>query len=234
MDELPECARCGEPVEKEDSLFYGDPATYYEKKPLCQGCYRNDQPVARIYYGKEESPCIISLSRNETDGEFSAEWKSVGPRGGYYDVHSKVYSRILSDSILSCHESEQMLKDLNDRLINLYSASEIDFARAFTQTSNVFSEGLDFWVRNDIFQILRAHTLLEKVKAEVNYYDPLYSTGILIPRSSFRQLQKILSGKYSLRDDHDLLKLMEEKGAEVIQKVSKAVIKGSGMRDKKP
>ncbi len=213
------CACCEGEIGIDEPVYYGDEKTYYEGKPLCEACYFEDEPVARVYYGRDNYPHIISLTRNETEGDFWVKWRSTDPWRGYYEVYSDVFSRIFSDTILAYHESEQMLKDLNDRLIELYSEKGIEFARVFTRTSNVFSTGFDFWVRKEPGEILKACLILEQVKREVNYDDPVYSTGILFDRETFRELQRIFSGKYQIRNEMDLLKLVSERGEDLVKEI---------------
>ncbi|MFC1916574.1 hypothetical protein ACFLX1_00350 [Chloroflexota bacterium] len=46
-------------------------------------------------------------------------------------MESERFARIFSDTILAYHESEAMLKELNDLVIQKYIDNDIDFARVF-------------------------------------------------------------------------------------------------------
>jgi len=213
------CASCEEPIKNQDSLFFGDVNTYYEGKPLCEVCYHEDEPVATIYYRGEEEPYHISLTRNETEGDFKAKWRSTDAWRGRYELESEKYQRIFSDAILSYHESEAMLKELNDKMMEAFSTNGIDFCRAFLRTSNVFCTDYDIWVRKEPDQILRAYLTLERIKQEVDYANPIYSTGILFDRETLGKLQNILGNKYQIKTDSDVMKLVEQKGEDLLEEI---------------
>jgi hypothetical protein len=50
---------------------------------------------------------------------------------------------VFSDAILSYHESEAMLKELNDKAMERLSQANVDFHRAFLRTSNLFCMDYD-------------------------------------------------------------------------------------------
>lgn len=212
------CACCSEVIGAADD-FVGDRDTYFEGKLLCESCYYDDEPMATIYYRKEEEPYRITLSRNETDGDFRAAWRSSDAWRGGYELQSGKYQRVFSDAILSYHESEVMLKELNDKAIERFSSNDIDFCRAFLRTSNVFCTDYDIWVLKETEQILIAHLALERIKQEINYGNPLYSTGIIFDREVLHTLQEILGHRYKINTDSDVLKLIEEKGESLLLEI---------------
>jgi len=68
------------------------------------------------------------------------------------------------------------------------------------------------WVKKDTEQVLKAHLILAKVKREVDYDNPLYSTGILIDREALRKARELLGSRYELETDSDLFNLVKERG----------------------
>ncbi len=213
------CVCCEETIGNDDKLYFGDVATHYENKPLCENCYYEDEPVVTIFYLNEQEPYRISLTRNGTDGQFKAKWRSTDAWRGRYELESKNYSRIFSDSILSYHESEAMLKELNDKAIETFMINGIDFYRAFLRTSNLFCTDYDIWVKREPEQILPAYLMLEKIKAEVDYSNPIFSTGILFDREALGKLQDILGDRYQIKTDSDVMKLVQEKGESLIEEI---------------
>ncbi len=85
------CAICEEPI-PDDHVYFGDEATEYEGQPLCEICYYEDEPVATVYYGTNDEPYHISLTRNETDGDFWVTWHPTDPWRGYYEPESRKYA----------------------------------------------------------------------------------------------------------------------------------------------
>lgn len=213
------CACCEEPIRNHDKIYFGDAATQYENKPLCETCYCEDEAVATIYYRDEKEPYHISLTRNETEGRFKAKWHSTDAWRGIYELESENYSKVFSDAILSYHESEAMLKELNDKAIERFGEFGIDFYRAFLRTSNLFCTDYDIWVKKEPEQILPAYLMLERIKAEVDYSNPVYSTGILFDRETLGKLQNILGDKYQIKTDSDVMRLVQEKGESLIEEI---------------
>jgi len=207
---------------EDDEIYFGDEATHYERKPLCETCYYEDEPVATLYCGQQTEPYHISQARNDTCGEFRALWRSTDPWRGRYQLSSESYAMVFSDAILAYHESEAMLKELNDSVVERYSQADIDFYRAFLRTSNLFCTDYDIWVRKDPAQMLISHIILEKTKAEVDYNDPLYSTGILFDRETLGKLQSMLGKKYQIERDSDVMNLIEEKGEDLLNEIKES------------
>ena len=213
------CASCDEKIRDRDGVYFGDAATHYEGKPLCETCYSEDEPIATVYYRDEEEPRFITHARNDTEGDFKATWHSTDPWRGYFEVESERYAKVFSDTILSYHESEAMLKELNDQVMEKYKDAGIDFARVFPRTSNLFATGYDIWVDRDFEKLFIAHAMLEQVKREVGFNNPLYSTGILFDRETLGKLQSILGDKYKIEKDSDVMKLVEEKGEGLLDEI---------------
>lgn len=227
------CTSCDGLIEKKNTIYYGDPHTHYEGKPLCETCYFEDEPIATVYYRNEQEPHFITHARNDTDGDFRAKWHSTDPWRGYFEMESERYARVFSDAILSYHESEAMLKEMNDLVIEKYSENDIDFARAFPRTSNVFSTGFEIWSEKNPVKLLKAYVILNDVKQQVSYDDPLYSTGIIFDRETLGKLQSALGGKYKIEKDSDVLNLVTEKGDGLLEEI-KQFYKADNKTQKQP
>ncbi len=210
---------CADELPDRDRLYYADPDTEYEGQPVCETCYYEDEPAATLFYDDDDTPCRISSIRNETEGQFWVTWHSTDAWRGYYDLHASDYTQVLSDAILAWHESEEMLKELHDRLRHDFRDADISYVRAFLRTSNVFSTGLDFWVRNEPLQLLPAYRIVQRAKQDVNYDDPLYKTGILIPRETLTQVQQLVGSKYGIQTDGDLWRVVENRGEELLNEL---------------
>jgi hypothetical protein len=222
------CASCEEPIRGKDSIYRGESNTLFEGKPLCETCFYDSEPIATIFYGRDKEPHHITLARNETEGDYKATWHSTDPWRGYFELSSTKYATVFSDAILAYHESEGMLEKLNDRALDEFDSRKIEYARSFARTSNVFSTGYDIWVRKQPEQIVIAHLTLEQIKKEVDYGNPLYSTGIVMDREAFGKLQGLLKGKYEISNDRDLMNLAAEQGEELLNYVQSMYQHGDG------
>jgi len=207
---------CEDQLPDADDVYHAEPSTEYEGKPVCETCYHQTEPVATLFYDDDETPCFISSVRNDTEGQFWVRWHSTDPWRGYYELHASDYACVLSDAILAWHESEAMLKELNDRLMHEFGEADVSYVRAFLRTSNVFSTGLDFWVRNDPLSLLPAYAIVQRAKQDVGYDDPVYKTGILIPRETLTQVQQLVGSKNGIESDNDLLRVVEHRGEELM------------------
>lgn len=96
------------------------------------------------------------------------------------DWHSDGLVRVFDDSILSYHESEQMLKALHDIALKAFDEFDIDYYRVFSRTSNVFCTNVDIYIEKTKEKL--GNEIIETAKEYVNYDNPVFSTGILFPR----------------------------------------------------
>lgn len=202
------CYSCGQRLRKDDA-HYGDEKTYYQNKPLCETCYFEDEPNVTVYYNSDETPYIISSTRNETEGDFWVEWHSADPWRGYFETKSDKYSLVNTAELLSYHESEEMLARFDKRIRELFDENGIEYARLFARSSNVFYQNYDLYVKKD--QSLLAHLLVAKAKQEVDYDNPRYYTGILFDESTLHELSRLFP-EDDIRTDKDVLTLMEQYG----------------------
>lgn len=211
------CSVCGDKIKKSEA-YCGDAKTFYEDKPLCEACYYEDEPCATILYGRDETPYTISGIRNETEGDFSVRWHSTDPWRGYYETSSERYALINSAELLAYHESEEMLKEFDERIRELFDGSGIEYTRVFARSSNVFYQNYDFYVRKD--QSLIAHLLVAKAKQEVDYDDPKLYHNIVFDETAFNKLAELFPER-KIKTDYDAVRLVEELGDNVLNELQK-------------
>jgi len=202
------CSACGDRIRKSDAYF-GDADTFYEGKPLCETCYYEDEPRATVLYGNDDTPYMISATRNETEGDFSVHWHSTDPWRGYYETKSDEYSLVNTAELLAYHESEQMLKDFDERIRELFDEHRIDYARVFARSSNVFYQNYDLCVKKE--QVLLGRLLVAKAKAEVDYNNPKWYRNIIFDDEALNKLSHLFPER-QIKTDRDATKLIDELG----------------------
>ena len=101
---------------------------------------------------------------DDTEGDFNVSWHDSGGWRGYYEVTSKKWKNVHTDTALSMSEDEQELKEFDDKLQATLREKSIPFARVFSRTSNVFSTSYDFFVKRDDIPAVKGivKTLAEK------------------------------------------------------------------------
>jgi hypothetical protein len=225
------CSICADKLEENNS-YIGDRHTPYEDKLLCEICYYESDPSAVVLYKNDDTPYIITDTRNETEGDFVTQWKSTDPWRGYYETRSKKYTRINSAELLAWHESEQVVKNFDDRIQELFDEHDIDYARIIARTSNVFYQNYDLYVKKD--QAILGHLLVNKVKNEVDYYNPKWYRNILFDEESLEKLADLFPEK-EIQTDHDAIKLIKDLGKDALDEIRDRVkeYRGEKWQDKK-
>ena len=202
------CSCCGNRIKKLEA-YVGDKGTYFEGKPLCETCYFEDESCATVFYSKDKTPYIISETRNETEGDFKVKWVSTDPWRGYYETKSENYSLVNTAELLAYHESEKMLKQFDERIRELFDEHDIDHARVFARSSNVFYQNYDLYVKKE--QEFLGRLLVEKTKAEVDYSNPKWYRNIVFDEEALNKLAELFPER-QIKTDHDATKLLEELG----------------------
>jgi len=211
------CTICDQRIRRPEAYF-GDEGTFYEGKPLCETCYCEDEPAATVFYRRDDEPHIISYTRNETEGDFTVQWHSTDPWRGYYETKSEKYSLVNTAELLAYHESEQMLKEFDEKVRELFDGSGIEYARLFARSSNVFYQNYDLYVKKD--QALLAGLLVAKAKGEVDYDNPKWYRNIVFDNDALTKLAELFPER-SIKTDHDAVKLVEELGDETLTELQK-------------
>jgi hypothetical protein len=211
------CAACGQRIGKNDA-YIGDKGTYYEGKPLCETCYFEDEPCAIVYYKNDDQPYVISHTRNETEGDFTVEWRSIDPWRGYYETKSEKYALVNTAELLAYHESERMLREFDKKVRELFDKHNIDYARVFARSSNIFCQNYDLYVKKE--QALIASLLVEKAKTEVDYNNPKWYKNIIFDEEALNKLAELFPER-QIKTDYDAAKLIEELGDDAINELQK-------------
>jgi hypothetical protein len=211
------CNSCGERIRKED-VYTGDAGTLYENKPLCEICSSEDEPCATVLYGKDETPYTISHARNETEGDFRVGWHSTDLWRGYFQTESDKYALVNTAELLAYHESEQMLTDFDKRIRNLFDENDIDYARVFARSSNVFCQNYDLYVKKENY--LPALLLVQQAKQECDYDNPKHYQNIVFDDEALGTLSKLFPEE-KISTDYDAVKVVEKYGAEMISELKK-------------
>jgi hypothetical protein len=206
------CSVCEERVRKTEA-YLGDKGTFYENKPLCESCYYEDEPCATVLYKRDEQPYIVSHTRNETEGDFSVSWHSTDLWRGYYETESNKYSMVNTAELLAWHESEKMLKDFDERIRELFDEHDIDYARVFARSSNVFYNNYDLYVKKK--QELLGRLLVAKAKAKVDYANPKWYRNIVFNENSLNKLSQLFPER-QINTDYDATELIQELGDDVL------------------
>lgn len=202
------CSICEEKIKKTEA-YLGEKGTFYENKPLCESCYYEDEPCATVLYEKDDQPYVISHTRDETEGDFSVSWHSTDPWRGYYETKSEEYALVNTAELLSYHESEEMLKNFDERIRELFDEHGIDYARVFARSSNVFFQNYDLYVKKE--QEFLGRLLLAKAKAEVDYNNPKWYRNIVFDNDVLDKLSRLFPERH-IKTDYDATRLIEELG----------------------
>ena len=161
-----ECEICNKRFYKDElhSLVNINGETNYEH--VCDGCeeiYRSeDEPVATVLYGNDEYPNTIGEYHDDTEGDFRAVYHRTDGWRGYYDIEpSDNWEAAHSDCILAWSRDAENLEKFDELFRNALDNFGIKYARVFSRTSNVFSQGYDFFVEKGKGDAVEAiHVLL--------------------------------------------------------------------------
>lgn len=209
---------------KEYGKYAAEDGYHLENGFLCEPCTEydlNESPLT-VYHKREECPKRIGhhISDYWLEGEeapFSFEWIPTDAWRGHYETkHNDGLVSIFDDSILSYHESEQMLKYLHDIALKAFDWTNIDYYRIFSRTSNVFCTNMDIYIEKAKEKL--GNEIIEVAKKYVNYDNPVFSTGILFPRSEPAPFE--LGNREAVKQAEarqEIKKLVLEIGSEVLQ-----------------
>jgi len=206
------CSSCEEKIKKAEA-YYGDRGTFYENKPLCDSCYYEDEPCATVFYKRDDQPYVISHTKDETEGDFSVGWHSTDPWRGYYETKSDKYALVNTAELLSYHESEEMLKNFDERIRELFDEHDIDYARVFARSSNVFYNNYDLYVKKE--QEFLGRLLVAKAKGEVDYNNPKWYRNIVFDEDALDKLSQLFPER-QIKTDYDATRLLEELGSNAL------------------
>jgi len=109
--------------------------------------------------------------------------------------------------LLAWHESEKMLKDFDERIRELFDEHDIDYARVFARSSNVFYQNYDLYVRKE--QEFLGLLLVAKAKSEVDYNNPKWYRNIVFDEDALSKLAELFPER-QIRTDYDATRLIGE------------------------
>jgi len=219
------CTICDRRIKKSE-VYVGDEGSPLEGKALCDSCYYDNESAATVFYGRDEQPYIISEAKNETEGDFSVRWRNTDPWRGYYETRSDKYALVNTAELLAYHESENMLKDFDEKIRELFDDHGIEYARVFARSSNVFYNNYDLYVKKE--QEILGKLLVAKAKSEVDYDNPRWYRNIVFDEDSLNRLAELFPER-QIKTDCDAVKLVEELGDEALTELQ-ARLKERGMR----
>jgi len=212
---------CNERIKRSETYF-GDEGTFYEGKPLCESCYYEDEPCATVVYGNDEQPYIISETRNETEGDFKVRWHSTDPWRGYYETESDEYALVNTAELLAWHESENMLKEFDEHIRELFEGHRIDYARVFARSSNVFYQNYGLFVKKD--HTFLARLLVAKAKSEVDYDNPKWYKNIVFDEAALNKLAELFPERH-IKTDCNAVKLLDDLGDNALRELEERMKK---------
>ena len=217
------CYICDREIPEDEEYYIGGEGSRLEGEVLCESCYEDDEPEATVYYnGNHEEPYFIFSASNYTYWEgpytFRTRWVSTDLWRGYYEAESDDMVRVFDFEILWGHESEEMVKKLRDRFVEEMEKEGIQFAEVYCRSSNLFFTGGELWIEKDAEKVMKATTILARIKAEVDYDNPIYHTGIVMPRENLKRLQEL---GFDVKTDEDLFKLFTERGGQIVDEIAK-------------
>lgn len=111
--------------------------------------------------------------------------------------------------LLAYHESEEMFKNFDERIRELFDEHDIDYARVFARSSNVFYTNYDLYVKKE--QEFLGRLLVAKAKAEVDYSNPKWYRNIVFDEEALNKLSKLFPER-RIKTDYDATRLVEELG----------------------
>lgn len=217
-----ECISCGEKaidLHKRHIYLVEDAPPTTDKGWVCGGCIEQDEsePCATVIYGdRPEEPCTVGDYHDTTDGDFRVKWHSTDAWRGYYEVESDTYEKVHDDCILSGSRDAEELKDFDDKLREHCDKQGIRYARVFTRTSNVFSQGYDFFVhKEDVKEVKKWMLVAVVIGLRARYRDSeRFKLIALTGKDAHDTKDKILGKAYDLIEagtDFDDVKEFVEK-----------------------
>lgn len=197
-------------IEKESGRGYVDEGLMLKDGWVCHRCRAQDEeePAAVVIYGNggEEDRAIVGTYVNETNGDFKAKWHSSDAWRGHYVVESETYSKVADDCILAGSQDAVELEKFDKELRAYCDKEGIRYARVFARTSNLFSQGYDFFVhKDDIADMRKGMVYIFAMSLRSKYRDPQrFTMTALTGKDKFDEKDKLLAQAYGkLKDGED-------------------------------
>jgi len=162
---LVKCDYCMEYKEEDEMRTLKDINGKIQYESICEDCedgVRSDdeiEPIATVIYGNDDWPHTIGYYHDGSEGDFKAVYHRIDGWRGYYDIEpSDGWEAVHSDCILAWSADAENLKKFDELFRKALDSMGISYARVFSRTSNVFSQGYDFFVekgKGNIVECLR-------------------------------------------------------------------------------
>ena len=206
------CAWCGEVIELEEN---DSPYLDKQDRPVCDPCVESEDPDATVYYDNDSDPeYVYQINESRANDDFECKYIHTDGWRGYMSVSSKTYTKVRDDAILFGSSDAASLKQFDDLMRKYCDEQSIRYARVFTETSNVFCQGYDFFVHNeDVEKFENLSKLLAKVSELVEEYrdSSCFTLTCLTGKDSFDEHDKKLLHAYDLiKEGKGLEEVMEE------------------------
>jgi len=147
------CDCCLEYKDKDELRTLTDINGEIQYENICENCEDSvtsddrNEPVATVIYGNDDYPHTIGYYHDDTEGDFKAVYHRTDGWRGYYDIEcSDDWEAVHSDCILSYSHDSENLKRFDELFRKALDTMGIKYARVFSRTSNIFSQGYDFFV----------------------------------------------------------------------------------------
>jgi len=133
----------------EEPLSCGDQNYLHEDCEMEMIDNDRSEPILTVIYGDDEDEQkTVGSYHDDTEGDFEASYHSTDAWRGYYDVvPAKWWTNVISDNILSYSDDAADLEEYDKLVRRILDKKEIEYARVFSRTSNVFSTGYDMFVK---------------------------------------------------------------------------------------
>ncbi len=169
------CEHCEDMFEIDDlhPLYQANGTKEFEH--VCEKCemeiQQDDEPIATVMYGEEEEDerKFIKTYSDDTNGDFKTVYHRTDGWRGYYDIiPSDKWSAIHTDCILAYSEDSAELEKFDSEFRATLNKMKIKYARVTSRTSNLFSQGYDFFVEKGKEAVAGAIRVVLTIK----YRDP--------------------------------------------------------------
>lgn len=171
--EREKCVACGRKLQDSDHPY--PPENKSGEGLICEDCFEQErrEPAAWLVHstGKREwiSPHISSYELEGEESPARISWTRIDPWRGYYSLQpTDGWSILQSDAILQSSQDAAQLKEFDQKLTQRLEEMGIEYIKAFTKTSNLFSTGYDLLVREEDISKIRAISVILRLK----YRDP--------------------------------------------------------------
>jgi|Deesub1362B_J571_1020462.scaffolds.fasta_scaffold00018_144 hypothetical protein len=140
------CSVCGDEIHSK--IYYGDPATLYSRRPLCELCYFESEPCCYVFFGEDKKPYHITPTRNETGRVFKVKLIGDDPNNCFYTAYSDEYLLVYGQTIHLNHPAEKWFTAFDSVLRQIFNMDRIKYARVFCRTVDINRQRYEVFVKD--------------------------------------------------------------------------------------